>query len=51
MGKLWCSYGKIETIDQSRETNSLILDNLLNESAYRVGKIQSEYHVVKFAET
>ena len=49
---IWASsgavYGKIETSDQSREANSLILGNLSNESAYRVGKIQSEYHVAKF---
>lgn len=51
---VWASsgavYGKIDNYKQTSETSNLFLNKLFDESAYRIGKIQSEYHAYKFAQ-
>ena len=51
---VWASsgavYGKIDDYQQTNESKNIKLHNLFDESAYRIGKIKSEYHAAKFAE-
>ena len=51
---IWASsgavYGAINHYSETQEHNKIMLDDLFNVNAYRIGKIQSEYYVAKFAE-
>lgn len=50
---VWASsgavYGKVDNYKQTCETSSFLLHDLFDDSAYRIGKIQSEFHTYKFA--
>jgi UDP-glucuronate decarboxylase len=51
---IWASsgavYGPSESKKPFKENDRLVLKNLAHESAYRIGKIQSEYRAQKFCE-
>ena len=51
---IWASsgavYGEINRIDQTKETQEIVLKSLKLERPYRIGKIQSEFHAQKFCE-